>query len=137
MAYRRLQEHVGRFRDFLRQHGQTPEEQEFVAAKLMGRWRSGAPLALAPEKDDPKLGADLQRNNDFNYKQMDPFGYATPLGAHMRRMNPRDTAANMNRHRMIRRAADIRPAFAGGCARGRRGARHRRFRDLREPYPTI
>ena len=109
MAYRRLQEHVGRFRDFLRQHGQTPEEQEFVAAKLMGRWRSGAPLALAPEKDDPKLGADLQRNNDFNYKQTDPFGYATPLGAHMRRMNPRDTAANMNRHRMIRRGATYGP----------------------------
>ena len=56
MAYRRMQEHVGRFRDFLRQHGQTPQEQEFVAAKLMGRWRSGAPLALAPEKDDPALG---------------------------------------------------------------------------------
>ncbi len=109
MAYRRLQEHVGRFRDFLRQHGQTPEEQEFVAAKLMGRWRSGAPLVLAPEKDDPKLGADLQRNNDFNYKQMDPFGYAAPLGTHMRRMNPRDTAANMNRHRMIRRGATYGP----------------------------
>ena len=38
----------------------------------MGRWRSGAPLILAPEKDDPDLGADLQRNNDFNYKQDGP-----------------------------------------------------------------
>src|SRR6266550_2965933 len=66
MAYRCLQEHVGRFRDFLRQHGRTREEQELIAAKLMGRWRSGAPLTLAPEKDDPALGADLQRNNDFN-----------------------------------------------------------------------
>ena len=47
----------------------TPEEQELVAAKLMGRWRSGAPLVLAPEKDDPQLGADPQRNNDFNYAQ--------------------------------------------------------------------
>jgi deferrochelatase/peroxidase EfeB len=36
MAYRRLQEHVGRFRDFLRQHGQTSEKQELLAAKLMG-----------------------------------------------------------------------------------------------------
>src|SRR6516165_7491087 len=50
MAYRRLQEHVGRFRDFLRQHGETPEEQELIAAKLMGRWRSGAPLVLSPDK---------------------------------------------------------------------------------------
>ena len=46
----------------------------------MGRWRSGAPLVLAPEKDDPALGADMQRNNDFNYGKMDPHGYAVPLG---------------------------------------------------------
>ena len=109
MAYRRMEEHVGRFRDFLRQHGQTPQEQEFVAAKLMGRWRSGAPLVLAPETDDPALGLDPQRNNDFNYKEMDPHGYAVPLGSHMRRMNPRDTAANMNRRRMIRRGATYGP----------------------------
>ena len=109
MAYRRLQEHVGRFRDFLAQHGETTEERELVAAKLMGRWRSGAPLVLAPDKDDPVLGADLQRNNDFTYKDMDPRGYAVPLGAHIRRMNPRDTAANVNRRRMIRRGATYGP----------------------------
>src|SRR5262245_11884915 len=105
MAYRRLQQHVGRFRDFLRQHGRTPEEQELVAAKLMGRWRSGAPLVLAPDKDDPQLADDRQRNNAFNYKEMDPHGYAVPLGSHIRRMNPRDTGDNMNRRRMIRRGA--------------------------------
>jgi Dyp-type peroxidase family len=109
MAYRRLQEHVGAFRDFLRQHGQTKEEQELVAAKLMGRWRSGAPLVLAPDKDDPALGADMQRNNNFNYAKMDPHGYAVPLGSHIRRMNPRDTAANMQRRRMIRRGATYGP----------------------------
>ncbi len=46
----------------------------------MGRWRSGAPLVLAPDKDDPELGADPQRNNDFNYKEVDPHGYALPVG---------------------------------------------------------
>jgi Dyp-type peroxidase family len=115
MAYRRLEEHLGAFRDFLRQHGQTPEEQEFIAAKLMGRWRSGAPLVLAPEQDDPALGADMQRNNDFNYKQMDPHGYAVPLGSHCRRMNPRDTAHNMNRRRMIRRGATYGPLLPEGA----------------------
>jgi Dyp-type peroxidase family len=109
LVYRRLQEHVSRFRDFLRQHGQTPDEQELIAAKLMGRWRSGAPLVLTPDKDDAALGADPRRNNDFNYKNMDPHGYAVPLGAHIRRMNPRDTAANMNRRRMIRRGATYGP----------------------------
>ena len=109
MAYRRLEEHVGAFRNFLKEHGQTSEEQELVAAKLMGRWRSGAPLVLAPDKDDLALGSDPQRNNDFNYKEQDPLGYAVPLGAHIRRMNPRDTAANMNRRRMIRRGATYGP----------------------------
>ena len=115
MAYRRLEEHVGRFREFLRQQGSTPEEQELVAAKLMGRWRSGAPLVLAPTKDDPVLGADNQRNNDFNYKQMDPHGYAAPLGSHARRMNPRDTGNNMSRRRMIRRGATYGPALPEGA----------------------
>ena len=114
MAYRRLEEHVGRFRDFLRENGKTPEEQELVAAKLMGRWRSGAPLTLAPDKDDPALGADPRRNNNFHYKQEDPQGYAVPLGSHMRRMNPRDTAANMNRRRMIRRGATYGPYLPEG-----------------------
>jgi hypothetical protein len=59
-AYRRLQEHVGKFRDFLREHGQTREEHELLAAKLMGRWRSGAPLVLAPDKDDSALAADMR-----------------------------------------------------------------------------
>ena len=49
---------MGVFRDFLQQNGATPEEQELIAAKLMGRWRSGAPLVLAPDKDDPKLASD-------------------------------------------------------------------------------
>jgi Dyp-type peroxidase family len=115
MAYRRLEEHVGKFREFLRQHGDTPEEQELIAAKLMGRWRSGAPLALSPDKDDPALAADMQRNNDFNYGEMDPHGYAAPLGSHARRMNPRDTAANINRRRMIRRGATYGPALPDGA----------------------
>src|SRR5437763_7944750 len=109
LAYRRLQQHVGAFRAFLQQDGATLEEQELIAAKLMGRWRSGAPLVLTPDKDDPALGADPHRNNDFNYKQMDPHGYAVPLGSHIRRMNPRDTAHNMNRRRMIRRGATYGP----------------------------
>jgi deferrochelatase/peroxidase EfeB len=114
LAYLRLEEHVGAFRDFLRQHGETPEQQEWIAAKLMGRWRSGAPLVLAPDKDDPELGGDVQRTNDFNYAKMDPYGYGCPLGAHIRRMNPRDTAANMQRRRMIRRGGTYGPALPEG-----------------------
>jgi Dyp-type peroxidase family len=109
LAYFRMQEHVGRFRDFLRANADTPEAQELLAAKLMGRWRSGAPLVLAPEKDDPALGADMQRNNDFDYGKMDPYGYACPVGSHVRRMNPRDTAENMQRRKVVRRGGTYGP----------------------------
>lgn len=116
LAYFRMQEHVGRFRDFLREHGDTPEEQELVAAKLMGRWRSGAPLVLAPHADDPALGADLERNNAFDYGKMDPHGYACPVGAHVRRMNPRDTADNMQRRKMVRRGGTYGPHLPEGAS---------------------
>ena len=115
LAYIRLQENVGAFRDFLAQNGKTAEEQELVAAKLMGRWRSGAPLVLSPDKDDPDLGPDRQRTNNFDYGTMDPHGYACPLGAHIRRMNPRDTAENMERHRMIRRGGTYGPPLPEGA----------------------
>ncbi len=114
VAYLKMEEHVGAFRDFLRAHGETPEQQELIAAKLMGRWRSGAPLVLAPDKDDPALGADSQRNNDFNYAKMDAYGYGCPLGAHIRRMNPRDTAVNMNRRKVIRRGGTYGPQLPEG-----------------------
>jgi deferrochelatase/peroxidase EfeB len=115
VAYLRMEEHVGAFRDFLREHGETPEQQELIAAKLMGRWRSGAPLVLAPDRDDPNLGADSQRNNDFSYANMDPHGYGCPLGAHIRRMNPRDTAVNINRRKMIRRGGTYGPPLPEGA----------------------
>ncbi len=116
VAYLKFEEHVGAFRDFLRQHGRTPEEQELIAAKLMGRWRSGAPLVLAPKKDDPELGRDMQRTNDFAYAAMDPQGYGCPVGSHIRRMNPRDTAENMQRRKMIRRGATYGAPLPEGAA---------------------
>ncbi len=116
MAYRRLQQHVGAFRDFLReQGGPTAADQELLAAKLMGRWRSGAPLVLAPEKDNPALADDPQRNNNFNYAEMDPQGYAVPLGSHIRRMNPRDTGVNVRRRKMIRRGGTYGPPLPEGA----------------------
>ncbi len=115
MAYRRLEEHVAVFREYLRENSDTAADEELLAAKFMGRWRSGAPLVLAPKTDDPELGADSMRNNDFNYKEMDPHGYACPLGSHARRLNPRDTAHYMNRRRMIRRGATYGPALPDGA----------------------
>ena len=115
LAYLRMEEHVGAFREFLRQQGRTPEEQELVAAKLMGRWRSGAPLVLTPQKDDPALGVDLQRTDNFNYATMDPYGYHCPVGSHIRRMNPRDTVENIRIRKMIRRGGTYGPRLPEGA----------------------
>jgi deferrochelatase/peroxidase EfeB len=107
LGLRKYQSRVGAFNRFLRENGQTHEERELLAAKLVGRWRSGAPLTLAPGKDDAALGEDPQRNNDFTYAN-DPQGKQVPLGCHMRRMNPRDTKmpvlTDVNIHRIIRRS---------------------------------
>ena len=106
VGFRKYQSRVGAFNRFLRDNGSTEAERELLAAKLVGRWRSGAPLALAPETDDPALGADPQRNNNFDYSQ-DTRGRRAPFGCHIRRMNPRDTPlqrlTDVNIHRLIRR----------------------------------
>jgi Dyp-type peroxidase family len=80
-----------------------------LAAKLVGRWPSGAPLALAPDADDPALG----ERNDFAYAGDDAHGLRCPVGAHVRRANPRDSldphpgsaqsVAVGKRHRLLRR----------------------------------
>jgi Dyp-type peroxidase family len=107
VVLRKLQQDVAAFRRYLAEQASSAAEEEWLAAKMMGRWRSGAPLALCPESDDPKLGADPQRNNDFLYADSDPKGLKCPLGSHARRMNPRDQfkheITQVNRHRLIRR----------------------------------
>jgi Dyp-type peroxidase family len=107
VGLRKYQSRVATFNRFLQAHADTQEDRELLAAKLVGRWRSGAPLTLAPAQDDPALGADPLRNNDFTYAA-DQGGRQVPRGSHMRRMNPRDTEmallANVNLHRIIRRS---------------------------------
>jgi len=64
-------------------------------AKICGRWRNGVPLALSPENDTPPGGIKLDQLNDFDYVNKDgsedPQGVRCPIGAHTRRVNPRNT----------------------------------------------
>jgi Dyp-type peroxidase family len=116
VAFRKLHQRVAEFRAYLRDNSNGPEDEELTAAKLMGRWRSGAPLALCPFHDDPELGADPRRNNDFLFEENDPSGFITPGGSHIRRSNPRDAKiAGMARiHRMIRRGTAYGPLLPEG-----------------------
>jgi Dyp-type peroxidase family len=90
-------------------------ERELLAAKMVGRWRSGAPLVKTWNADDPRLAFD----DDFTYQRDDPHGLRCPIGAHIRRTNPRDAldpdpgtqrSVDINkRHRIIRRGRPYGP----------------------------
>ena len=56
VAFRKLHQRVAVFRRYLGDNATGPEDEELLAAKIMGRWRSGAPLALSPTRDDPRSG---------------------------------------------------------------------------------
>jgi Dyp-type peroxidase family len=116
VVFRKLHQRVAAFRRYLKENSKDLADEELLAAKLMGRWRSGAPLALCPFHDDPKLGADPRRNNDFLFEQDDPTGLKTPGGSHIRRCNPRDASiAGVARiHRMIRRGTAYGPLLPAG-----------------------
>jgi Dyp-type peroxidase family len=116
VAFRKLHQRVAAFRQYLKANSSATEGEELLAAKMMGRWRSGAPLALCPLHDDSELGADRRRNNVFLYKENDAIGYHTPCGSHIRRMNPRDAdvAGVVRIHRMIRRGTSYGPPLPDG-----------------------
>ncbi|KQW86330.1 Dyp-type peroxidase [Brevundimonas sp. Root1279] len=116
VVFRKLHQKVADFRRYLRDNAADPADEELVAAKMMGRWRSGAPLALCPLQDDPELGADPARHNAFMFRAEDATGYRTPPGSHVRRCNPRDAdvAGVVRLHRMIRRGTAYGPPLPEG-----------------------
>jgi Dyp-type peroxidase family len=116
VAFRKLHQRVAAFRRYVRANSADAQAEELLAAKMMGRWRSGAPLALCPLHDNADLGGDPQRNNAFGFKDDDAIGYKTPPGSHIRRMNPRDAdvAGVVRIHRMIRRGTSYGPPLPEG-----------------------
>jgi Dyp-type peroxidase family len=116
VVFRKLHQRVAAFRQYMKANSKSIEDEELLAAKMMGRWRSGAPLALCPFHDDAELGADPRRNNDFLFEADDPAGFKTPGGSHIRRCNPRDAAIAgvMRLHRMIRRGTAYGPTLPDG-----------------------
>jgi Dyp-type peroxidase family len=119
VVVRKLHQRVAAFRKFLRAHATSAGDEALLGAKLIGRWPSGAPLVLAPERDDPDLGRDPTRNNDFLYYGDDSKGLRCPVGSHIRRTNARDAFKDeligVNRlHRIIRRSTAYGPPLPDG-----------------------
>ena len=117
VAIRKFHMDVAAFRRYLRANASSPEEEELIAAKMIGRWRSGAPLVLTPDRDDPELGSDPNRNNEFAYAD-DTKGLKCPFSAHIRRVNPRDALDNdlvaVNLHHFLRRGTNYGPLLPEG-----------------------
>jgi deferrochelatase/peroxidase EfeB len=115
LVVRQLQQDVRAFQEFVREQSTRAEVQAaipqgvaattWVAAKMLGRWPNGTSLVRYPAGPGPNSDVD----NDFRYAD-DPNGVACPMGAHIRRANPRDsfdpTASEplkiVNRHRILR-----------------------------------
>ena len=117
VVIRKFHTRVAAFRKYLHEVASSPAEEELIAAKMIGRWRSGAPLVLAPEQDDPVLGADKSLNNKFGYSD-DMKGLNCPFSAHIRRVNPRDSLKNdlvaVNLHHFMRRGTNYGPPLPEG-----------------------
>ncbi|KAF5367752.1 hypothetical protein D9758_009862 [Tetrapyrgos nigripes] len=103
LAFRQLQQKVPEFEKYLVDNaldmpGLTPQENaELLGARFIGRWKSGAPIDLAPLRDDPDLAIDVNRNNDFTFDHPEIPGFDIttnqtfcPFSAHIRKSRPRD-----------------------------------------------
>jgi cytochrome P450/deferrochelatase/peroxidase EfeB len=141
---RAIDQDVAAFENVLTQVAQEQGvDREWVAAKLMGRWRDGTPLSPLSESPSgpqasatgPKLvesapgAASTSNAFDFAPSQAYPntpndhFGGVCPVGAHIRRMNPRSArvAGQPYSRRLIRRGLPYGPAWDPANPTARRG----------------
>ena len=121
-VFKKVETDVVGFEDFL-QSNSDKIDPEVLAAKMCGRWRNGVPLALSPDTDSPPAGLLPEELNDFEYVEADgsgdPKGIRCPVGAHIRRVNPRGQpvagqglpGGSNNSHRLIRRALPYGPTY--------------------------
>ena len=121
-VFKKVETDVVGFEDFL-QSNKDKIDPELLAAKMCGRWRNGVPLAVSPETDSPTGGISPEQLNDFEYVDADgsgdPKGIRCPVGAHIRRVNPRGSpvagqglpGGSNNSHRLIRRGLPYGPTY--------------------------
>lgn len=115
LVLRQLEQDAPRFNDLTKALASrsTELEPDDAGDKLMGRRKDGTPLASARDHSDPS-------DNDFLYFD-DPEGLACPVGAHIRRSNPRDSLGlggiPSHRHRIIRRGTPYRKTTSDGSVK--------------------
>jgi deferrochelatase/peroxidase EfeB len=121
-VFKMIETDVVGFENYL-QSNKDKIDPELLAAKMCGRWRNGVPLALSPDTDSPPGGIPPEQMNNFEYVNADgsgdPKGQRVPVGAHIRRINPRgqpitgqgQPGGSNNTHRLIRRGMPYGPVY--------------------------
>jgi Dyp-type peroxidase family len=142
MVWRKLKQDVDRFNDYIAEAAERDlsgdlalpadrsfsgceleERRQLLAAKIVGRWKDGASLAVSPRPPAGGSKRQLDRRyiNRFRYGE-DPEGVRCPVGAHVRRANPRDALGWQGRltkrHRIIRRGMPYEDGSGPGRERG-------------------
>ncbi|MBD9358052.1 Dyp-type peroxidase [Methylomonas albis] len=106
LVLRQLKQDVGKFWAFMEEEAARQGiTADYLAAKFVGRWKSGAVVEPNQDSDPNKV------DNSFNFSK-DPHGQGCPMGSHIRRANPRAVGLGAteeealkvaNRHRILRR----------------------------------
>lgn len=130
-AFRVLAQDVAGFRRFVtettrglqareRAAGAGPwMDEELLKAKMCGRWPNGLPLALAATSREAaeKAGAPKCDLNSFDFSG-DQDGRTCPVGAHIRRVNPRNAhivqRPSNRARRLVRRGVPFGPWLPEG-----------------------
>ncbi len=145
LVFRRLVQNVPLFWQTMRREAERLSafpgfekiDDEALAARLVGRWRSGAPfsrLQVPGGEVEHKLATVASENNHFRFDvdtpdlvagesalpsaHADPLGQTCPLAAHIRKVNPRDSATDMGgtgaryERRILRVGAAFGPTIA-------------------------
>ncbi len=102
---------------YLRERAASREEEALLGAKMVGRWQSGAPLAVSPD-ETTRRSEQTAPQQRLLYGD-DPRGFKCPVGSHARRANPRDAfdgdgSVDVRLHRMIRRGTSYGPMLPDG-----------------------
>jgi len=119
MVWRKLYQDVALWRRVMRDAAKHYEggDEHKLSAKVVGRWTNGAPLVKYPDTAPERYGSKAAGANDFRYGS-DRDGMCCPVGAHIRRSNPRDALGFEGhlsfRHRMIRRGMPYGKALPEG-----------------------
>ncbi|KAF9524199.1 peroxidase TAP [Crepidotus variabilis] len=122
LVFRYLFQLVPEFDKFLEEHplkkdgngkDLTPEKgSELLGARMVGRWKSGAPIDVSPFQDDPELADDPKRTNDFKFEGERTSQLKCPFAAHVRKTNPRDDLEpdfSIDDRRILRRGVQFGP----------------------------